>query len=260
MARADKRQGQPPPEDRCQGTYGEKYKQRPELRGQQCEQWKKPGTDFCNQHFIPDERRCTGRYSQRNPNPEKVGKRCVCWAMKDQHFCGVHGGKSRFSLAAVERRRAEGKVQKLVQTYGLKVETTATDALLDEVQWTAGHVAWLRERVQEIEEYSSNSDSENPLVWGITRRKEGGEDRGTTEEAAPNVWIKLYQQERVHLVRVCSEAIRAGIEERRVKLAEAQGALVVKAINAILNELDLSAEQAAKVSDVVPRHLRALAS
>jgi hypothetical protein len=238
---------QRPGDVRCSGIYGDKYRTE-ELRGTQCVRMVDPDVGYCGMHKpIPEERLCKGR-----------GRPHL--AMKGQRICGMHGGKNPRNFAAAERRMAEVKAAKLVQTYGLKVETTATDALLDEVQWTAGHVAWLRERVQEIEEYSSNSDGENPLVWGVTRRKESGEDRGTTEEAGPNVWIKLYQQERIHLVRVCSEAIRAGIEERRVRLAEAQGALVIKAINAILNDLDLSAEQAAKISEVVPRHLRALAS
>lgn len=236
-----------PGDVRCNGIYGDKYRNEAK-RGQQCERYVDPEAGFCGMHKpIPEHRRCRGG-----------GKPHL--AMDHQVVCGIHGGKSPHNKAAGARRRAEEKARKLVTTYGLKIETTATDALLDEVQWTAGHVAWLRERVQAIEQNSSNSDSENPLVWGITRVKEGGEDRGTTQEAGPNVWIKLYQQERVHLVRVCAEAIKAGIEERRVKLAEEQGALVAKAINAILNDLQLTAEQVARVPEIVPRHLRALAS
>lgn len=250
-----------PGDVRCGGIYGEKYRQRPELRGEQCERTVDPDPGFCGMHKpIPDERRCIARCSPNNPDPEKAGKRCVCWAMKDQRVCGMHGGKSPKALAGAARRRTEAKVAKLVQTYGIKVETTATDALLDEVKWTAGHVAWLRERVQEIEQYSSNSDGENPLVWGVTRVKEGGEDRGTTHEAGPNVWIKLYQAERAHLVKVCSEAIRAGIEERRVKLAEQQGEQVAQAIRGILADLHLTPEQLALVPDIVPKHLRLLIS
>ncbi|MGW4042955.1 hypothetical protein [Streptomyces sp. NPDC004721] len=174
----------------------------------------------------------------------------------------MHGGKAPQNLAAAERRLTEEKARALVETYGRKIETTATEALLEEVQWTAGHVAWLRERVQEIEgaAASAGTDREHPLVWGITREKSGGEDFGTTEEAAPNVWLKLYQQERAHLVKVCAEAIKAGIEERRIKLAEQQGALVAQAIRAILADLDLTSEQQARVPEIVPRHLRALAS
>lgn len=191
-----------------------------------------------------------------------TGNQCTQPAASGQNVCRFHGANARQNLAKGKERVAERKAQALVATYGLKIETTATEALLDEVQWTAGHVAWLRERVQEIESaaLTEGTDREHPLVWGITREKSGGEDRGTTEEAAPNIWLKLYQTERTHLVKVCAEAIKAGIEERRVRIAEAQGALVAQAIRAILGELQLTPEQQARVPDVVPRHLRALAS
>lgn len=208
------------------------------------------------EEFRPDGgRRCWGRNKQ-------TGGQCGSPAMNGQNICRHHGGSAPQSIKAAKERISEEKARRLVETYGRKIETTATDALLDEVQWTAGHVAWLRERVQEIESAAAvaGTDSEHPLVWGVTREKEGGEDRGITSEAAPNVWLKLYQQERTHLVKVCAEAIRAGIEERRVRLAEAQGALIAQAIRAILGELDLTAEQQARVPEVVPRHLRAIAS
>ncbi|MFE9448277.1 hypothetical protein [Streptomyces sp. NPDC006739] len=182
-------------------------------------------------------------------------------AMTGQNVCQMHGGKAPQNLAKAKERITEQRAAEIVATYGRKIETTATEALLDEVQWTAGHVAWLRERVQEIEAGEvSGADGEHPLVWGKTREKRGGEDFGTTEEAAPSIWLKLYQQERAHLVKVCAEAIKAGIEERRIRLAEQQGALVAQAIRAILEDLGLSPEQQARVPDVVPRHLRALAS
>ncbi len=207
--------------------------------------------------FRPDGKpRCWGKSKNRG------GAQCPNPSMKEQHVCRYHGGLAPQALKAAEGRIMEAKARQLVATYGLKIETTATQALLDEVQWTAGHVAWLRERVQEIESdaLASEGNTQHPLVWGITREKTGGEDHGITEEAAPNIWLKLYQQERAHLVKVCSEAIRAGIEERRVKLAESQGALVAHAIRAILADLGLTMEQQARVSEVVPRHLRALAS
>jgi hypothetical protein len=248
----------PPDEERCSGIYGEKYRQRPELRGQRCEQRKLPGTDYCNQHFIPDGRRCTAHLSKNHP--KSPGQRCPCWALKGQTICGFHGGHAPQNKAAAQRRLIEERARAIMQTYGRKIETTATEALLEEVKWTAGHVAWLRERVQEIETQATGDDTENPLVWGKVRSKTGGEDRGDTHEAGPNVWLRLYQTERAHLVKVCSEAIRAGIEERRVKLAESQGEQVAQAIRGILSDLRLSPEQLALVPDVVPKHLRALIS
>ncbi|MCI3277645.1 hypothetical protein [Streptomyces cylindrosporus] len=223
-----------------------------------------------------DERRCTAH--KKGPNGEK-GERCQAWALKGQTVCRVHGGKAPQNLAAARRRQTEERALELVETYGRPVDTTPSDALLDEVKWTAGHVAWLRQRVQEIEaqdaeagrtdpdadedeEQTSGPGSErpHPLVWGVTRRKTGGDDWGRTEEAAPNIWLRLYQQERAHLVKVCEAAIRAGIEERKVRVAEQQGALVAQVIRAILADLRLTKEQQARVPEVVPRHLRALAS
>lgn len=200
-------------------------------------------------------RRCWAR-------AKSTGEQCTQPAASGQKVCRYHGGSARQNVAKGKERVAERKAAALVATYGLKIETTATEALLDEVQWTAGHVAWLRERVQEIESAAAvqGTDSEHPLVWGVTKEKSGGEDHGTTEEAAPNIWLKLYQQERAHLVKVCAEAIKAGIEERRIKLAEKQGELVAQAIRAILSDLNLTAEQEARVPEVVPRRLRALAS
>lgn len=211
--------------------------------------------DGFDEYRADGRRRCWGR-------AKRTGLQCELWPMDGQTVCQKHGGRAPQNLKAAARRITEEKAAALVATYGLKIETTATDALLDEVKWTAGHVQWLRERVQEIESeaLAGGADREHPLVWGITREKSGGEDRGTTEEAAPNVWLRLYQQERAHLVKVCEAAIRAGIEERRVRLAESQGALVAEVIRKILGDLQLTPGQQALVSQVVPRHLRALAS
>ncbi|WP_037616436.1 hypothetical protein [Streptomyces aureus] len=201
-------------------------------------------------------RRCWSRSKKSN------GEQCGAPAMLGQNICHHHGGSAPQSIRAAKERLSEERARKLVATYGRKIETTATEALLDEVQWTAGHVAWLRERVQEIEEgaVADGTDGAHPLVWGVTREKTGGEDHGVTSEASPNVWLKLYQQERTHLVKVCEAAIRAGIEERRVRLAEEQGALVAQVIRLILADLDLTAEQRQRVPEIVPRHLRALGS
>lgn len=247
-----------PGDHRCAGIYGPKYaKKDPAKVGQQCERIIAADREFCSSHFVPDERRCTATYSSTN-REGKAGQRCTGWAMQYQHVCGLHGGKTKISRAGAEKRRIEEKARKLVETYGRKVATTATEALLDEVQWTAGHVAWLRERVQEIE--TGELGGENALVWGTTKRKSGGEDWGETEEATPNVFLKLYQAERAHLVKVCAEAIKAGIEERRIRLAEEQGSLVAQAIRRILGDLNLTPEQQALVATVVPKHLRAIAS
>ena len=179
-----------------------------------------------------------------------TGQRCQAWAMAGSEVCRVHGGRAPQVKAAAARRLAEQAATKAVQTLGLPVDITPTEALLEEVRWTAGHVAWLRGRVQEL-----NTTGDAPeLTWGTTKTKTGGDDYGTTEEAKPSVWYELYTRERVHLVRVCDAAIKAGVEERRVRLAEQQGDLLALAIRQILDAFGLSGDP--RVATIVPGVLR----
>jgi hypothetical protein len=212
------------------------------------------------------------------PRTPRAGKPCRQPAMDGQRVCRLHGGKSPRALAAAERRQQEAATLAAATTYGLAVDISPTDALLEEVRWTAGHVQWLRARVQELEKQQ--------LVWGATKTKTeaaggmritfGGREADdedepglvdigavptseVVQEAAPSIWLDLYDRERRHLLAVCAAAIKAGVEERRVRLAEQQGELVAGAIRAILADLRLTAEQQARVAEVVPRHLRVLA-
>lgn len=184
------------------------------------------------------------------------GQPCGKWPRHGQDVCETHGGNAPQALAAASRRVADQVAEQAVKTYGLPVDVSPTEALLDEVKWTAGHVAWLREQVQAMEREA--------LTWGLTKREDHGATEfpgvNLTEQATPNVWLDLYQRERKHLLDVCKAAIACGIAERQVRLAEQQGAMLASVIRAILDDLGLTAEQAARVGEVVPRHLRAVAA
>jgi hypothetical protein len=54
---------------------------------------------------------------------------------------------------------------------------------------------------------------------------------------SPSAWVKLYQHERAHLSRVAADCLRAGIDERRTRLAEAQAQLVAQAFKAFARDL-----------------------
>ena len=199
---------------------------------------------------------------------KSTGQRCQAWAMAGSEVCRVHGGRAPQVKAAAKRRLAEQAAQQAVRTLGLPVDISPTEALLEEVRWTAGHVAWLRSRVQELAEepthrhvsYDGEDEEllETPrrgaLTWGTTKVKTGGDDAGTTQEAKPSVWYELYTRERTHLIKVCDAAIRAGVEERRVRLAEQQGDLLALAIRQILEAFGLADDP--RVATIVPGVLR----
>lgn len=194
---------------------------------------------------------------------KRTGEGCHNAPLDGLEVCRYHGGNAPRARAAGARRVQEQAAQQAVETLGLPVDVSPSDALLEEVRWTAGHVQWLRGKVQELQPKA--------LVWGKTRTAvkvterefEGmaieSTEETVTREASLSLWYDLYERERRHLVTVCAAALRAGVEERRVRLAESQGELVAGVIRAILNDLGLSGEQEALVADVVPRHLRAIA-
>lgn len=184
-------------------------------------------------------------------SPCKRGQPCHSHRLvRGADKCRMHLGKKAKDVIAEEM------AERAVATYGLPRDISPTDALLEEVRFTAGHVAWLRQRVSEL--------APDALTWG-TREvvdKQATEFTGTdtTEGAAVNVWLELYYRERKHLVDVCKAAISVGIEERYVRLAEAQGAIVAEVIRRILSRLGLSDEQSALVPFVVPEELRRAAA
>lgn len=172
------------------------------------------------------------------------GAPCGQPRMAGQLVCRKHGGKAPQALAAAARRVEDEVARAAVVTLGLPVDISPSDALLDEVRRTAGHVFWLLAKVQ----------SEDGGAFVPMKSEDSHPGNGSQ-----SVWYRTYQSERAHYVNVCAQALKAGVEERRVRLAEAQGEAVAGAIRAILGDLRLTAAQNALVAEVVPRHLRLLA-
>jgi hypothetical protein len=202
------------------------------------------GCARCGQpHLREGKPTCAGHSKRERRRAEAAGEPrdvpCPNWPMKGQRVCRSHGGSAAQNRAAGERRHREEQARAAVVTYGLPREVEPAQALLEEVHRTAGHVTWLGDLVAELER---------------------GELAQWSEAAGrrPSIWVELYQTERAHLARVAKSAIDAGIAERQVHLAEQQGELLAVVIRRILDDLALSPEQAARLPDVVPRHLRAL--
>lgn len=176
-------------------------------------------------------------------------KPCGRWPLKGWDKCVIHAGESREVVAArVEALEAKERAEAAVVTFGLPVDVDPWSALLGELRRTAGHVGWLYDVIQ--------SFSPDDLVWGRARE---GTERGeltVVDEAAPSVWYDLYRREREHLVRVSKTCLDAGIDERMVRVAEAEGAAIVSVIRGTLVELGVEVTE--DVARVVSGQLRAL--
>jgi len=180
--------------------------------------------------------------------------------------CKLHGGStpSHVKAASVAIARQE------VAERGLRIDISPQEALLDELARSYGWVVYLEGKVGELKEHD--------LVWGKTRHKVGGEDRGSTHEAKPSLWYQLLASERRHYLSVSVACTRAEIEAHEMRLAENQGRMVAGAIqrsfaamlDALLEVLvEMFGDDArsavesvwsSKVREIVPRELRAIVS
>lgn len=198
-----------------------------------------------------------GRPHERCAAHRNDGQPCGRWPEKGGKVCRQCGGAAPQVKAAAARRREDEAARQAAAAFALPVEVDPGTALLEEVHRSAGVVAWLGVQVERVA-----GDTPDNLVRGTrgVRRVETPDGTTTTTEAGPGVheWLRLWQHERAHLVKVCAAALAAGVAERQVQLAEQQGALLVQVIRGILADLDLTPEQQAAAGQVAARHLRAV--
>lgn len=166
--------------------------------------------------------------------------------------CRIHGGSSPQALAKAQERITDAKAGRELARLGITSRAIHPgDALVELVQYQASMVDFWRRKVSELDE--------TDLTWGRTKVKDGGDDRGTTSEAKPNIAYVLLDQAQSRLAEYATAALKAGVEERRVRLAESQGALVAQAIRQVLDGLNLTPAQLELVPRVVPAALRLIA-
>lgn len=123
--------------------------------------------------------------------------------------------------------------------YGARLDVNPYTVLLEEVQWRAGHVEWLRSKIQELE----SADQ----LFGPNRHG----------ELVPVPLVQRYDKERFMLDRAVKLAIDAGIAERYVRLAELHGQVLHQVLQVALNDplVELTQEQRVGVVDAMKRAL-----
>lgn len=185
---------------------------------------------------------------------KSTGNRCRLNAIEGGTVCKNHGGAAPQVRAAAARRAQSARAAALVAVYGLPIETTAEDALFDELYRSKGHVVWLEEKIREV----GGADAE-ALVWGVKEERDirSSEFPGTDtiQAAVPNVWLELYRAERKHYLDVAAKIATLNLEERRVRIDETKATVLTAVLRAVLRENGLSLQDEA-VAGQVRRHLQ----
>lgn len=202
-----------------------------------------PGTGDCPHCPHP---RCNGTTTRG---------RCCRQPVKGAPVCRTHGGGAPQVKAAAAARLQQREAVLAVETFGLPRKVDPHTALLEELHRSAGAVEWLGAVVADLER--------DDVVWGVAEQVEklAGEFPGidTTKAAKPNAWVLLWQAERKHLVDVSKACVSAGIEERRIRLAESQGQMLASVVRAVLDRLELTEPQRRLAGVVVPEEFRRVA-
>lgn len=142
-------------------------------------------------------------------------------------------------MKRVNRKRKDLPYEHLTKMpiYGVdSEETDPGEILLGEIRRTAGAIEWLRDQIR-----TSDPAMFAKSMW-LRNRASGWvspHELNTADwSSAGALWVELYFRERQHLAAICRTALAAGIEERRVRLAERMAERVGEAIRGMLYELD----------------------
>lgn len=145
--------------------------------------------------------------------------------------CKHHGGNAptHVKAAATEEYR---------RLLGSEMEINPFEGIMWCIKIRAGEVKWLGDRMAELDE----------KAW--------------VEETLVGKQFHLYARERKDamrdLTRYCEMALRLGIAERYVRLAETYGQLIAQLIQRILEKLNLTPEQQKDAPKIVRQELLAI--
>ena len=180
---------------------------------------------------------------------KRDGSPCGMIVMRGQDVCRMHGGMARQNRAAGTKRaetvKTRQKMEKAVaKIYGAPRTGEPAELLVEEIARTAGHVTWLQDRIGEYGDANL-----------LTQTNTGP---GGAHSIVPTVWLEIYWQERSHLAKVCTAAIRAGLAERQVRLAEQHGTLIAQVLRGVLADLGVDKDE--RVPAVIRKHLALVTS
>jgi len=186
--------------------------------------------------------RCGRPHITRHGHPACVGhvdlddgtvRPCENSPYHSQRVCGAHGARAPQNRAAAKRRLEAAALEKAVVTYGARREIGHLEAMVELLQFSAGHVVWLRDQIQ--------AQDPQALIWGIADEvnKGSGEFPGVDvrSAAAPSVWLNEYHRERRVLLDVSKELAKLELDWDAREAIRRQGAALARVVREVVRLL-----------------------
>lgn len=175
------------------------------------------------------------------------GEACKAWAVAGMKVCRMHGGASPQAKAAAQRRLAEAAAVRAVEA------DAAADLAHAALRPVKDPVELLAMLASEAAAWKDALAARVNALMSVRFTSEQGAEQLRSE-------VALYERAMDRTAKLCESLAKLGLEDRRVRLDEQTADLVAGVIRAILDDLGLTVEQQGRVPEVVPRHLRLLAS
>ena len=185
--------------------------------------------------------------SQRCTATNRTGNPCKRQAIIGGTVCASHGGRAPQVQRAAARRLALGEALAELDRLGRPIDIDPSEAMLEMVREAAGNVAFLRSRVQELDQLTRESrEAEEALVALLGGGSEAREVSARSPagiygrvdprnfRAERHVLVAMYDDERERLVRWAKACRDAGVDERRVQLAEDTGRMIADVLRGAL--------------------------
>ena len=154
--------------------------------------------------------------------------------------CKLHGGSTPNHQRSAQLELARQAITRLGQQIP-EDEATPTLIMIGLVRESAGNVEFYRRAVA--------TDDPQDLIWRET-------GPGGAAKQVKSVWLVVYDEERDRLARYIKEAIGLGIEERRLRLEEADARTLMEGFSKAVTAAKLSPEQTEVLRRVFADHLR----
>ncbi len=190
--------------------------------------------------------------------------------------CYRHGGTLPNVITRAQQEAAEFHAMRELARFGQTPAADPEQALLDLVSQSAALVRWYGDRVAFlVDQKPDSTDLNNRGSRDSFRRNTQGYDEGAglfgpvidvDKDGAEHVvgeeergMVKAWNAERDRLAKYTSAALKAGIEKRRIEMAESQGQQIVVVVNRVLISLGLDEALVAQARTLMAAEFRQIA-
>lgn len=151
--------------------------------------------------------------------------------------CKLHGGSTPDAILKAAKAKAT--------VMGIAIDVEPHEALLQCVRLTAGEVVYCNQMIAEL----APEDAVGHPLEIVSREgytsEEGHVSYEERREKVPmmNIWIRTRAQALERLAKFAKMALDAGVDERRVRLAEGFTSVLAPALRDFMDALELTEEQ-----------------